>query len=258
MQDVVWALFRGEFERAERLAERALSSGGARRTDADCSYRLAMFLMRREQGRLGEIEALMRDAVDAYPGYRSFRCFIPLLELELGRAAEARRAFDALAARRVRGAARATPSGCSASACSPRWRRAWAIARRRRCSTGCCGPTPRSTRWPRARSCSGRSRASSGSCATVLGRPDDAAGALRGRPRDRRADRRPARGSPTPRRTTPACCASAAARRRRAGARAARGVPRDLPGARHRATQAASGRTGTPASASASLTCAIE
>ena len=49
MQDVVWALFRGEFERAERLAERALSSGEARRSDADCSYRLAMFLMRREQ-----------------------------------------------------------------------------------------------------------------------------------------------------------------------------------------------------------------
>ena len=98
MQDVVWALFRGDLEGAERLAERAHSSGGARRTDADCSYRLAMFLMRREQGRLGEIEALMRDAVDAYPGYRSFRCFIPLLELELGRSAEARRAFDALAA----------------------------------------------------------------------------------------------------------------------------------------------------------------
>ena len=98
MQDVVWALFRGEFELAERLAERALSSGGARRSDADCSYRLAMFLMRREQGRLAEIEALIRDAVEAYPGYRSFRCFIPLLELELGRAAEARRAFDALSA----------------------------------------------------------------------------------------------------------------------------------------------------------------
>ena len=30
MQDVVWALFRGELEEAERLAERALSSGGAR------------------------------------------------------------------------------------------------------------------------------------------------------------------------------------------------------------------------------------
>ena len=105
MQDVVWALFRGEFEQAERLAERALSSGEARRTDADCSYRLAMFLVRREQGRLAEIEALIRDAVDAYPGYRSFRCFIPLLELELGRDAEARRAFDALA----RGAFAALP-----------------------------------------------------------------------------------------------------------------------------------------------------
>jgi DNA-binding SARP family transcriptional activator/tetratricopeptide (TPR) repeat protein len=97
MQDTVWALFRGEFARAERLAERARSSGEARRSDADCSYRLAMFLVRREQGRLAEIAGLMRDAVPAYPGYRSFRCFIPLLELELGRHAEARRAFEALA-----------------------------------------------------------------------------------------------------------------------------------------------------------------
>ncbi len=97
MQDVVWALLRGEFDTAERLAERALSSGDARRSDADCSYRLAMFLVRREQGRLDEIEDLMRDAVRAYPGYRSFGCYIPLLELELGRTAEARLAFEALA-----------------------------------------------------------------------------------------------------------------------------------------------------------------
>ena len=97
MQDVLWAVFRGELERAERLAERALSSGEARHSDADCSYRLAMFLVRREQGRLAEIEELIRDAVDAYPGYRSFRCFIPLLELELGREEAAKRAFAALA-----------------------------------------------------------------------------------------------------------------------------------------------------------------
>ena len=75
-----------------------------------------MFLMRREQGRLEEIEALIRDAVDAYPGYRSFRCFVPLLELELGRgrrgAPRVRRAGRRRRSRRCR----ATPSGCSASA----------------------------------------------------------------------------------------------------------------------------------------------
>ena len=97
MQDVVWALFRGDFAAAERLAEEALRLGDARRADADCSYRLAMFVLRREQGRLAEIEDLIREAVDEYPGYRSFRCFIPLLDYELGHEAPARRAFDELA-----------------------------------------------------------------------------------------------------------------------------------------------------------------
>jgi predicted ATPase len=97
MQDVVWALFRGDFAAAEQLAEEALGRGDARRADADCSYRLAMFVLRREQGRLAEIEELIRDAVDEYPGYRSFRCFIPLLDYELGREQQARRAFDELA-----------------------------------------------------------------------------------------------------------------------------------------------------------------
>jgi DNA-binding SARP family transcriptional activator/tetratricopeptide (TPR) repeat protein len=98
MQSALWPLLRGDFAVAERLAERALAAGGARSADADCSYRLELFLLRREQGRLAEIEDLMREAVDAYPGYRAFRCLIPLLELELGRPAQARRAFDALAA----------------------------------------------------------------------------------------------------------------------------------------------------------------
>jgi hypothetical protein len=82
---------------AERLELKAVQSGHARSADADCSYRLAMFILRRAQGRLSEIEDLIREAVDRYPGYRSFRCFVPLLELELGRESEARRAFDELA-----------------------------------------------------------------------------------------------------------------------------------------------------------------
>ena len=56
-----------------------------------------MFVLRREQGRLAEVEELIRDAADRYPGYRSFRCFIPLLDWELGREEDARRHFDELA-----------------------------------------------------------------------------------------------------------------------------------------------------------------
>jgi DNA-binding SARP family transcriptional activator len=97
MQNALWALFRGDFAKAERLEEEALRAGLAQSSDADCSYRLAMFILRRAQGRLAEVENLIRDAVDAYPGYRSFRCFIPLLEHELGREHETRRSFDELA-----------------------------------------------------------------------------------------------------------------------------------------------------------------
>ena len=97
MQNALWALFRGDFANAEQLEEQAFRSGPARSSDADCSYRLAMFILRRAQGRLPEVENLIRDAVDRYPGYRAFRSFIPLLERELGRGQAARRAFDELA-----------------------------------------------------------------------------------------------------------------------------------------------------------------
>jgi tetratricopeptide (TPR) repeat protein len=97
MQRALWALFRGDFATAEQLEEKALRLGQARSADADCSYRLAMFIVRREQGRLAEVEDLIREAVEKYPGYRSFRCFTPLLDWELGREDEARRGFDELA-----------------------------------------------------------------------------------------------------------------------------------------------------------------
>ena len=97
MVNTFWALLRGEFAAAEGLAEEALRSAEGLRSDADCSYRLAMFALRRDQGRLSEIEDLIRSAVHEYPGYRSFPCFIPLLEWELGREDDARRAFDELA-----------------------------------------------------------------------------------------------------------------------------------------------------------------
>ncbi len=94
-----WALFQGDFAGAERLAEEALRVG--RRPsdqDADISYRLSQFALRREQGGLEEVEGLIREAVDKYPGYRSFACLVALLECELGRENDARSTFDALAA----------------------------------------------------------------------------------------------------------------------------------------------------------------
>jgi DNA-binding SARP family transcriptional activator/tetratricopeptide (TPR) repeat protein len=94
-----WALLRGEFSEGEQLTEEALRLGRRAQTwDADFAYRIALFVLRREQGRLKEIEELIRLSLDEHPGYRSFRALVPVLEWELGREDEAWRAFDELAA----------------------------------------------------------------------------------------------------------------------------------------------------------------
>jgi tetratricopeptide (TPR) repeat protein len=93
------AQFRGQFEEAEKLAEEAFRLGErAQNWDAGFSYRISMFGLRREQGRLAEIADLLRRSVDEYPGYRSFRCLVTLLEWELGREDAARAAFAELSA----------------------------------------------------------------------------------------------------------------------------------------------------------------
>ncbi len=95
----IWALFRGELSEAEELAEQALELGSrAQSWDSGFSYRVAMFVLRREQGRLDEIEELIRRSADEYTGYRSLPCLAVLLDCELGREQDARRAFDLLAA----------------------------------------------------------------------------------------------------------------------------------------------------------------
>jgi tetratricopeptide (TPR) repeat protein len=94
-----WALLRGEFSEGEQLAEEALRLGRrAQSWDADFAYRIALFVLRREQGRLQEIEELIRLSLDEHAGYRCFPALVPVLEWELGREDEARRAFDELAA----------------------------------------------------------------------------------------------------------------------------------------------------------------
>jgi DNA-binding SARP family transcriptional activator/tetratricopeptide (TPR) repeat protein len=94
----VWELLRGEFSEAERHIEEAVQLGErAQSWDSGFSYRVATFVLRREQGRLAEIEDLIRGSVDEYPGYREFRCLVVLLDHELGREGEAQRALDELA-----------------------------------------------------------------------------------------------------------------------------------------------------------------
>jgi DNA-binding SARP family transcriptional activator len=94
-----WALLRGEFAEGEELAEEALRVGQrAQSWDAGFSYRTALFILRREQGRLAEIDELIRDSINEYTGYRSFRCLVLLVDCDLGRRHDAARGFDELAA----------------------------------------------------------------------------------------------------------------------------------------------------------------
>jgi DNA-binding SARP family transcriptional activator len=93
------ALLEGELVAAERLiagargvAERVLS------WNATVSYGLQLYGLRREQGRLEEVEELVRRAVDEYPTYPIWRCVQAQLASELGYADEAHETLQALAA----------------------------------------------------------------------------------------------------------------------------------------------------------------
>jgi DNA-binding SARP family transcriptional activator len=91
-------LIRGEFAEAEQLAEEALQIGQrAQGWDAAFSHCILLFAVRREQGRLEEVDELVRTSIDEYAGYRSFRCLVPLIDCELGRIDDARAGFEELA-----------------------------------------------------------------------------------------------------------------------------------------------------------------
>jgi tetratricopeptide (TPR) repeat protein len=97
----LFPLVRGNFAEAERLADEAYQIGRkAQSWDAAFSYRVLLLAVRREQGRLEEVDQLIRTSVDEFPGYHSFRCLVPLIDYELGREAAARTRFDELASDR--------------------------------------------------------------------------------------------------------------------------------------------------------------
>ena len=126
----VLALFRGEYGDAERLAEEARELGErAQSWDAEFSYRAVLYALRRDQGRLAEVEGLIREAVDEYAGYRSLRSLVPLMECELGRTDDARTHFDELRARTISLTFPETQNGCSTSR----------FSRRSPCASATCG-----------------------------------------------------------------------------------------------------------------------
>ena len=93
-------LFAGRFEEAEALLERNRELGHRAQTP-DITYTgarvLVLFVLRREQGRLDEVEAPLARHVEEYPGLVLFRSALAALRCDLGRHAEARDLLDALA-----------------------------------------------------------------------------------------------------------------------------------------------------------------
>ena len=88
----------GDFDAAERLAQETLAIG--QRGQAENAlhyYAQSMFNIRREQGRLAEVEGAVRGFIELYPAIPAWRSALALLLVELGRPEEARAEFERIA-----------------------------------------------------------------------------------------------------------------------------------------------------------------
>ena len=98
-QQAMRALLDGRFEEGEQFAQQALVIG--RRVQPETAvqqFGLQMLGLRREQGRLQEIEGQLKSFVERYPAIPGWRCALAYVYSELGRESEARREFERLAA----------------------------------------------------------------------------------------------------------------------------------------------------------------
>ena len=92
----------GHFEEGERLAQQALMLGQraqVSRDDAVVGFGIQLFALRREQGRLSEMEPAVNGFIEQYPVMTIFRCARVYLYSEIGKEAEARQQFEELASR---------------------------------------------------------------------------------------------------------------------------------------------------------------
>lgn len=89
------ALLRGQFAEADLLAEQALALGRrAQSENAVMIHAAQMLVLRREQGRIGEMEVVFADLAERLPRARTFHCALALVCSELGREAEAKRLLE--------------------------------------------------------------------------------------------------------------------------------------------------------------------
>jgi tetratricopeptide (TPR) repeat protein len=94
------ALMEGRFDEAAGLIAHTRELGErAESWNALVTERLALFALRRAQGRLGELEDVIARSVREYPALLRFRCALVHLYAEIGREREARAELDGLLAR---------------------------------------------------------------------------------------------------------------------------------------------------------------
>jgi tetratricopeptide (TPR) repeat protein len=91
------ALLDGRLFGTEELVSDARVLGeSAQAWNAEVTYRLQLYVLRREQGRGEEMLEILRESVDAYPSYPIFRCALARLWAELAKPAESRSAYESL------------------------------------------------------------------------------------------------------------------------------------------------------------------
>ncbi len=94
------ALLVGQFAEGEQRAQETLAHGQRAQTpNASLVFTISLFALRREQGRLQELEEPFKQFVERYPAIRTFRTGLAFLYSELGRQADARGEFEQVAAR---------------------------------------------------------------------------------------------------------------------------------------------------------------
>ncbi len=93
------AIMSGQFEEGERLTQETLSMAhGPYATDAVQAVGTQLAIIRTEQGRLAELEPVLRSFVDQYPTLLNWRAGLALFCCELGRVEDARQELERLAA----------------------------------------------------------------------------------------------------------------------------------------------------------------
>lgn len=93
------ALLDGRLGDAERLVAEARATGEEVHTwNANVTYRLQLYALRRAQGRLDDVLGLLRQSVGEYPTYPIFGCVAAQAALTAGDQRDAQAALDALAA----------------------------------------------------------------------------------------------------------------------------------------------------------------